>query len=56
MTLFPRTLSEQGYKLADDLIVAVRGRLDRRDESRMGVSCEDIEVITGLEDVTAPTL
>jgi DNA polymerase-3 subunit alpha len=56
VTLFPRTLSEQGYKLADDLIVAVKGRLDKRDESRVGVICQDLEVLDELEDGTAPTL
>ena len=35
VTLFPRTLQEHGYKLADDVVVAVKGRLDRRDESRV---------------------
>ncbi|MDQ3468320.1 MAG: DNA polymerase III subunit alpha, partial [Actinomycetota bacterium] len=48
VTLFPRTYVEHGYKLADDLIVAVRGRLDRRDDSRTGVICQSIEVLTGL--------
>ncbi len=32
-TVFPRTLREQGHKLEDDVIVAVRGLLDKRDES-----------------------
>jgi DNA polymerase-3 subunit alpha len=56
VTLFPRTLAEQGYKLLDDTIVAVRGRLDKRDESRVGVICQDLEVVTELEDAGAPTL
>jgi DNA polymerase-3 subunit alpha len=55
VTLFPRMLSEQGHKLADDLIVAVRGRLDKRDESRTTVICQSLEVLAGLED-GAPTL
>ncbi len=48
VTLFPRTLTEQGHKLADDLVVAVKGRLDRRDESRISLICQSIEVLTGL--------
>ena len=56
VTMFPRTLSEQGYKLGDDLIVTVKGRLDKRDESRIGVICQTLEVVTGLEDGAAPTL
>ena len=55
ITLFPRTLTEHGHKLADDLIVAVRGRLDKRDESRTTVICQSLEVLAGLDD-GAPTL
>ena len=55
ITLFPRTLVELGHKLADDVIVAVRGRLDKRDESRTTVICQGLEVLAGLED-GAPTL
>jgi DNA polymerase III subunit alpha len=55
VTLFPRTLVEHGHKLADDVIVAVRGRLDKRDESRTTVICQGLEVLAGLED-GAPTL
>ena len=49
VTLFPRTLQEHGHKLADDLVVAVKGRLDRRDESRIGVICQTVEVLQALE-------
>ena len=56
VTLFPRTLVEHGHKLADDVIVAVKGRLDRRDESRITLICQSIEVLAGLESVTAPPL
>jgi DNA polymerase-3 subunit alpha len=55
VTLFPRTLTEHGHKLADDLIVAVRGRLDKRDEARTTVICQTLEVLAGLEN-GAPTL
>jgi DNA polymerase-3 subunit alpha len=55
ITLFPRTLTEQGHKLGDDVVVAVKGRLDRRDESRISVICQSIEVLTGL-DAGAPPL
>ncbi len=55
VTLFPRTLTEHGHKLADDLVVAVKGRLDRRDESRTCLICQSIEVLTGL-DAGAPPL
>jgi DNA polymerase-3 subunit alpha len=56
VTLFPRTLVEHGHKLADDLVVAVRGRLDRRDEARINLICQSIDVLEGLESGPAPTL
>ncbi|MFN3254621.1 MAG: DNA polymerase III subunit alpha [Ilumatobacter sp.] len=49
VTIFPRTLAEQGHKLEDDLIVSVKGRLDRRDESRFGVIGQTITVLQGLD-------
>jgi DNA polymerase-3 subunit alpha len=56
VTLFPRTLMEHGHKLADDLVVAVRGRLDRRDEARVNVICQSVDVLDGLAAGPAPTL
>ena len=56
VTIFPRTLAEQGHKLEDDLIVSVRGRLDRRDESRFGLIGQTITVLQGLDDGPAPPL
>ena len=56
VTLFPRTLQEHGYKVADDVVVAVKGRLDHRDESRLSVICQGIEVLQALEADTAPLL
>jgi DNA polymerase III subunit alpha len=56
VTLFPRTLLEHGHKLADDLVVAVRGRLDRRDEARVNLICQGVEVLEGLESGPSPTI
>ena len=56
VTIFPRTLTEQGHKLEDDLIITVKGRLDRRDESRFGLIGQTITVLTGLSDGPAPAL
>jgi DNA polymerase-3 subunit alpha len=56
VTVFPRTLAEQGHKLEDDLIVSVKGRLDRRDESRFGVIGQSITVLSGLEEGPASPL
>ena len=49
VTVFPRMLAEQGHKLSDDAIVTVRGRIDRRDESRLGFMAQDVTVLEGLE-------
>jgi DNA polymerase-3 subunit alpha len=56
VTIFPRTLAEQGHKLEDDLIVSVKGRLDRRDESRFGLIGQTITVLHGLDDGPAAPL
>ena len=56
VTLFPRTLQEHGYKVADDVVVAVKGRLDHRDESRLSVICQSVEVLQALDADTAPLL
>jgi DNA polymerase III subunit alpha len=56
VTLFPRTLQEQGYKVADDVVVAVKGRLDHRDESRLSVICQTVEVLQVLDSDAAPSL
>jgi DNA polymerase-3 subunit alpha len=31
--VFPRTMTEQGHKLADDAVVVVKGRVDKRDDA-----------------------
>ena len=46
VTVFPRTLAEQGHKLEDDVIVTVKGRLDRRDDSRFGLIGQTITVLS----------
>ena len=56
VTIFPRTLAEQGHKLEDDSIVAVKGRLDRRDESRFGLIGQTVTVLSGLSDGPAAPL
>ena len=56
VTVFPRMLAEQGHKLDDDVIVAVKGRLDRRDESRFGLIGQTVTVLSGLSDGPAAPL
>jgi len=55
-TVFPRTLMEQGHKLADDVIVTVRGRLDRRDETRVGFMVQDVAVLEVLNSAGSTPL
>ena len=54
VTVFPRTLTEIGSQIVDDRIVAVKARLDRRDEGRIGLMAQNVTVLTGLEDGPAP--
>jgi DNA polymerase III subunit alpha len=56
VTVFPRTLMEHGHKLLDDQIVTVRGRIDRRDEARLGFMAQDIQVVEHLDTAAAPPL
>ena len=42
--VFPKTMADHGHKLADDTIVLVRGRIDRR-EDLPKVICQDVEVL-----------
>ncbi len=48
-TVFPRVLMEQGHKLIDDSIVTVKGRIDKRDESRIGFMVQDVQILEGLD-------
>ncbi|MEX2628025.1 MAG: DNA polymerase III subunit alpha [Ilumatobacteraceae bacterium] len=56
VTVFPRTLAEQGHKLVDDVIVAITARLDRRDDSRFGLIAQNVTVLANLSDGPAPPL
>ena len=56
VTVFPKMLAAQGHKLQDDVIVAVKARLDRRDESRFGLIAMEITVLDGLSDGPAALL
>ncbi|MGD9998833.1 MAG: DNA polymerase III subunit alpha [Ilumatobacteraceae bacterium] len=49
VTVFPRVLLEQGHKLVDDAIVTVKGRIDRKDEARLGFMAQDITILEGLD-------
>jgi len=55
VTVFPRLLVDIGHRLNDDAIVTVKGRLDRRDESRTSLVALDVVVVEDLAAV-APSL
>jgi DNA polymerase-3 subunit alpha len=56
VTVFPRVLTEQSHKLIDDAIVTVKGRIDRRDETRVGFMAQDVQILEGLDTGTAAPL
>jgi DNA polymerase III subunit alpha len=51
--VFPRVMMDQGYKLVDDAIVTVRGRIDNRDETPK-LMASDIAVVEGLDENAPP--
>ena len=56
VTVFPRALVEQGHKLVDDAIVTVKGRIDRRDDARLGFMAQDITILEGLDTSSSAPL
>jgi DNA polymerase-3 subunit alpha len=46
--VFPKTMAEHGHKLADDVIVLVKGRIDRR-EDLPKLICQEVEVLQTTE-------
>src|SRR5204862_6677304 len=42
--VFPKTMAEHGYKLADDRVVTIKGRLDARDDE-VKIIAMDISVL-----------
>lgn len=47
-TVFPKTLIDFAHLLTDDAIVAIRGRIDRRDDARVGIMVTKVEVLEHL--------
>jgi DNA polymerase-3 subunit alpha len=56
VTVFPRALMELGHKLIDDSIVTVKGRVDKRDETRVGFMALDVNIVEGLDTASAASL
>jgi DNA polymerase-3 subunit alpha len=48
VTVFPKTLEKYGHQLADDMLISVRGRMDARDETKVGFMATEIIVLEGL--------
>ena len=46
--VFPKTMAEHGHKLADDVIVLLKGRVDRR-EDLPKLICHDVEILRTTE-------
>ncbi|HEY7628215.1 MAG TPA: OB-fold nucleic acid binding domain-containing protein, partial [Ilumatobacteraceae bacterium] len=53
VTVFPRALMELGHKLVDDAIVTVKGRIDKRDETRVGFTALDVAIVEALDASSA---
>jgi len=53
VTVFPRALMELGHKLLDDSIVTVKGRVDKRDDVRVGFMALDVTIVEGLDAAAA---
>jgi DNA polymerase-3 subunit alpha len=51
--VFPKTMTEHGHKLADDVAVCVKGRVDKRDEAPKLIAME-IDVFEGITDGAPP--
>ena len=51
--VFPKTMLEHGYKLVDDAVVCVKGRLDTRDDSPK-IVCMEITTIELVHDGGPP--
>jgi DNA polymerase-3 subunit alpha len=48
--VFPKTMTEHGHKLADDAVVIVRGRVDKRDDlPKLIAQGIDVVEVTGSE-------
>jgi DNA polymerase-3 subunit alpha len=51
--VFPKTMSIIGHKLADDAVVVVKGRLDKREDQPKLIAM-DVEVFDGITDGAPP--
>ncbi len=47
--MFPKTMTDIGHKLADDAVVIVQGRVDKREDTPKLIAI-DVEVFEGIVD------
>jgi DNA-directed DNA polymerase III PolC len=47
--VFPKTMTEHGHKLADDVVVVVRGRVDKRDDTPKLIA-QSVDVVEVSDD------
>jgi DNA polymerase-3 subunit alpha len=51
--VFPKTMTDHGFKLADDAVVCVKGRVDKREDTPKLIAME-IEVVDTAVDTVQP--
>jgi DNA polymerase-3 subunit alpha len=51
--VFPKTMAVVGYKLTDDAVVVVKGKLDKREDQPKLIAM-DVEVFDGVGDGAPP--
>ena len=51
--VFPKTMSDIGHKLADDAVLVVKGRVDKRDDQPKFIAM-DVEIFEGITDGAPP--
>ena len=51
--VFPKTMADIGHMLADDAVLLVKGRVDRRDDQPKFIAM-DVEVFDGVTDGAPP--
>jgi intein/homing endonuclease len=53
--VFPKTMTEHGHKLADDVVVVVRGRVDKRDDTPKLIA-QSVDVVEVSDDANSEPL
>jgi DNA polymerase-3 subunit alpha len=51
--VFPKTMADIGHKLADDVVIILKGRVDKRDDEAKFIAM-DVEIFEGITDGAPP--